>query len=348
VIDDSIPGCSTSGSFVITCDSTSCNLIASVGIFNATPPNCNNGSATIIANGGSGVYTYSWVGGWNSNTAINLSPGTYYYTVIDDSIPGCSTSGSFVITCGSTTCNLTANVSITNATPPNCNNGSATINAFGGSGVYTYSWIAYNSNTANNLSPGIYYYTVFDSVLGYGCSTSGSFVISCNTTTCNLTASVSITNATPPNCNNGSATIIASGGTGVYTYSWVGGWNSNTANNLSPGTYYYMVFDDSIPGCITSGSFVITCDSTTGIINLNYSNEIIIYPNPTKDIVNIESQKLNIKSIRIMDLSGRIIIEKDSINKDNVQVQLFEISKGMYFIEVNFENTNRKYKIIKE
>jgi hypothetical protein len=181
-----------------------------------------------------------------------------------------------------------------------------------------------------------------------GCYTTGSFAISCGTTSCNLTASVSITNATPPNCNNGSATINAYGGSGVYTYSWVGGWNSNTANNLSPGTYYYAVFDDSIPGCSTSGSFVITCDSTTGIMNLNYSNEIIIYPNPTKDIVNIESQKLNIKSVRIMDLSGRIIIEKDNINKDNVQVHLFELSKGMYFIEVNFENTIRKYKIIKE
>lgn len=63
-----------------------------------TCPGGNNGSATVTASGGIGPYTYTWSTQpvQNASIGINLSAGTYSYTLADAG--GCTTSGTVVIT----------------------------------------------------------------------------------------------------------------------------------------------------------------------------------------------------------------------------------------------------------
>jgi hypothetical protein len=71
--------------------------------------------------------------------------------------------------------------------------------------------------------------------------------------------------------------------------------------------------------------------------------KLIVYPNPTTGIFNIESNK-NIDKIFIYDLFGNLVKELKS-KKD---MDLSELSPGMYFIGVQSEGSFEKIKIIKE
>ncbi|MEM0540999.1 GEVED domain-containing protein [Flavobacterium sp. j3] len=74
-------------------------------------------------------------------------------------------------------------------------------------------------------------------------------------------------------------------------------------------------------------------------------DQFSIYPNPSQNVVNIESKNnLIIESIKIVDLSGKIIIEK---NQYTNQVDIENLSNGMYIVEVASEGRIYKKKLIK-
>ncbi len=56
----------------------------------------------------------------------------------------------------------------------------------------------------------------------------------------------------PRGSNNGSATILTSGGATPFTFAWSNGGNSATESNLGAGNYTVTVTDGS--GCVSSVS----------------------------------------------------------------------------------------------
>ena len=126
-------------------------------------------------------------------------------------------------------------------------NGSAQGAISGGTLPYTSSWTTTPVQTgtfANNLSGGTYSFIVTD---GAGCTASVpvsisepspliSGIIATVNTTCNLAC-------------NGSATVLAGGGTGPYTYLWndVAVQTTTTASNLCAQTYSVTTTDAN--GC---------------------------------------------------------------------------------------------------
>ena len=79
-----------------------------------------------------------------------------------------------------------------------------------------------------------------------------------------LTATISGTDETVAGANNGTATVIATGGTGTLTYAWSHGGSQATVSNLAPGSYTCVVTDSA--GC-----------NTTVYITINSG---ILYPSP--------------------------------------------------------------------
>ncbi len=244
---------------------TDANNCTSTQIFTITEPNaltasiaptnvsCNsetNGSATATVTGGTGLYTYSWSpSGGTAATATGLSAGTYVVTVTDAN--SCTTTQSVTITQPAAL--IASALGQTDVTCNGLNNGSATVNATGGTGTYTYSWSPSGGTaaTATGLSPGTYIATVTDA---NNCTATQSFTITEPTP---LTASAtSKTDVTCNGLNNGSATVTAAGGTGTYTYAWApSGGTVATATGLSPGTYTVTVTDAN--NCVATQSFTI-------------------------------------------------------------------------------------------
>ena len=134
--------------------------------------------------------------------------------------------------------------------------GTATVTAIGGIGILTYSW---NTNpiqttaTATGLTAGNYTVTITDA---NNCSIQKLAII---TEPNEITASISSqTNVLCFGNNTGSATVSATGGTGILTYSWdtIPMQTNATATGLIAGTYNVTVTDAN--GCSKVKSVLIT------------------------------------------------------------------------------------------
>ncbi|MBK5285973.1 MAG: T9SS type A sorting domain-containing protein [Bacteroidia bacterium] len=213
---------------------------------NITCNNLNNGTATVTPSGGVSPYTYQWSNSSSAQTISNLSPASYTVTVTDDN--GCTLTSSVTVT---EPLVLLASLNSVNVTCNGMNNGTATAIPSGGTSPYTYQWSNSNSTqTISNLSPASYTVTVTDV---NGCTSSLSLTI---TEPAVLSASFASTDVTCNGMNNGTATVIPSGGTSPYTYQWSNSNSTQTISNLSPASYTVTVTD--VNGCTSSLSLTIT------------------------------------------------------------------------------------------
>ena len=95
----------------------------------------------------------------------------------------------------------------------------------------------------------------------------------------------------------------------------------------------------------------IKCDSLiydpTSEIIKEMKNEICVFPNPVKDILNINFI-IKAKGIEIYNLFGEKIIQYP-VHTNFVSIDLSKYSKGVYLIKINCGlNANKIYKIIKK
>ncbi|QTY26718.1 T9SS type A sorting domain-containing protein [Flavobacterium sp. CS20] len=58
---------------------------------------------------------------------------------------------------------------------------------------------------------------------------------------------------------------------------------------------------------------------------------ISIYPNPAKDVLHVESSTIAIESLRIYNLSGRLVSEKGKIEH---QINVSQLQQGVYILEI--------------
>ena len=209
----------------------------------------SNGVATDTIGGGTPGYTYSWSNSAISSSITGLTAGTYTVTATDAN--GCTITASVTVPSASA-----ETITVTNVSGVTCygdSNGNIITNTAGGTLPYTYNWTPNGGTNANatGLSLGSYTLTVTDA---NGCIATASATIT-QPTALTLAAA-----GFPTSCygsSTGQATVIPSGGTGAYTYSWspAGGNNAN-ANNLSAGTYTVTVTDAN--GCTHDTSVVVT------------------------------------------------------------------------------------------
>jgi hypothetical protein len=127
------------------------------------------------------------------------------------------------------------------------NNGSIKAVPDGGSSPYVYMWSnGSQTATVNNLSAGTYTVTVSDS---QGCSQTSSITILQPNP---LLATVSATAQTQVGVNNGTATVLPTGGSPGYTVKWSNGSIMLSITNLAPGAYTVTVTDNK--GCTKSNT----------------------------------------------------------------------------------------------
>ena len=120
--------------------------------------------------------------------------------------------------------------------------GIGNLTAIGGSGNETFTWFdGIVSGTHTNLCSGIYGFQLLDNTTG--CSIVSSIEVSDAGGPSNQ-----IVNTVNPTCfglNDGSASVIASGGTPPYSY-WVpGGQSNNVITNLGAGLYHLEIIDEN-------------------------------------------------------------------------------------------------------
>lgn len=235
--------------------------------YTSTVANCTNGTASVVASGGTPPYSYQWNTGANTTSINNLMQGLYKATVTD--AQGCVNNSNWGVYVNQAI-NLSVNSSVTNAT---CiqNNGSAIAFATGGLPPYTYAWInGQTTQTLTAVSGGNYYDVIATDA--NGCIGYGNAYIAASTP-------ISVTyTASPSSCTaaTGSASLTINGGTAPYTTIWntfSGTTTNTTINGVTFGLYGFKVTD--AVGCIQSGIVNILPVST---INANLGVTAVICP----------------------------------------------------------------------
>lgn len=85
-------------------------------------------------------------------------------------------------------------------------------------------------------------------------------------------------------------------------------------------------------------------DSTLGLEEVNYtSNSIKLYPNPATDIVNIKTNQ-TIKNVTVFNVNGQKVL--DIANQS--QINISNLPTGMYFLNINTNQSNQTIKILKQ
>ncbi len=70
--------------------------------------------------------------------------------------------------------------------------------------------------------------------------------------------------------------------------------------------------------------------------NTSISDEVVVYPNPSKNEINVLSND-NIRSISIYDITGNVIYFRDSVHQKHFR-ENFNFSSGLYFVQIKTEN----------
>lgn len=236
-------GCQAFGSYTVIVPP---NVFVNVNATNQVCMGSNTGTATAFATGGTAPFSYQWSNGGNTQTINNLVAGTYIVTVSDTN--GCSDIGQATI---GNSPQVIVNIVGNNVVCGFGNTGVATANVTGGTPPFTYTWSNdATTATTSGLTTGVHFVVVTDA---NGCTGTAQIAV---TVVDDFTLNVMKSDLLCFGDNTGSATAIVNGGGAPYTYQWSNGANTQTVNNLTPGTYTVTVTE--VHGCQLSQTVTIT------------------------------------------------------------------------------------------
>ncbi len=145
-------------------------------------------------------------------------------------------------------------------------------------------------------------------------------------------------------------------------------WNGTSADTVATGAFYsdvstasWIMFDILIDYQLAIApdtmNIIISSSGTTPVIGsvldvdnlyfvglvpvglnkINGSEELTIYPNPSKDIFNITIS--NIKSVEVIDITGKVIYYSSYKNNvNNVKINLSDKEVGVYLIKIKTDS----------
>ncbi|CAA7386887.1 zinc-dependent metalloprotease [Chryseobacterium fistulae] len=127
-------------------------------------------------------------------------------------------------------------------------------------------------------------------------------------------------------------------------------------SNLQSGTYYKLFIT---PECkneyqksqvfLTNYSYGYSQGMQMNMKNngiKSQGNNVKIYPNPAKDVIVISSME-RLKSYKIYDESGRLVLSSSVLSGNNIKVDLSSINTGSYIISIETERETINEKLIK-
>ncbi|MCB9314809.1 MAG: HYR domain-containing protein [Lewinellaceae bacterium] len=268
----------------VTNNQNGCTAVDSVEVTQAPPVTatlgsvvhvaCNGtatGSATAIAGGGNGPYTFGWSNGQTGATTTGLSAGLYTVTVNDSQ--NCSNTVSVLINQPAV---LVANTSSTPQTIFGVNNGCCIV-SFRRQRILQMEHRQATS-VITGLAPGTYIITRIMYGLRPAVKTA-----QVNAVNCALTGSIANTPVSCFGAANGTATVNLNSSQNPVSYAWSNNAQTKTISNLAPATYTVTVTDGA--SCTLVLNTVITSPAA---LDLNFAfQENVLCPTSTTGALTI-------------------------------------------------------------
>ena len=79
---------------------------------------------------------------------------------------------------------------------------------------------------------------------------------------------------------------------------------------------------------------------TLGLAENGKENELMLYPNPASSQVTINYESEGLKTISVIDISGRVVMMKE-MNESAYVLSVDDLKKGTYFVRIS-DGSNQK------
>ena len=146
-------------------------------------------------------------------------------------------------------------------------------------------------------------------------------------------------------------TVVIEVTTGLEHYYW------NTGNPLHQDEdrievtptedFIYVVEVLDSNGCDARLEIEVFVDTCATGINSEIFSEISIYPNPTKDILNITLSENEVFTISLLTIEGKVVLKEEKLS-DNFIIYSEQFSKGQYVLRIENEKGSFNQKVIFE
>jgi hypothetical protein len=107
------------------------------------------------------------------------------------------------------------------------------------------------------------------------------------------------------------------------------------------------VFNSDYPN---TDIFLASTDGLVGINDLNFNNEIFLYPNPAGEQINIRfNESLNSKiTLSVVNLLGETVIQNHYSNLSEATIDISQLKSGMYILQIRNEKGMLSKKFVKQ
>ena len=242
------------------------------------------------------------------------------------------------------------------AEEPKCvgeNNGKITANGFGGNGAFHYEWSTGETGSElTNINAGNYTVTIISG---------------------NLSLVSSIVLHDPPPIKVDFEVIdvegtddkilkaVASGGTGIFTYKWLGDSSQiQTRKIYSSGEYEVEVIDQN--GCSVSRKYTVepspenneaTAEEQLLASRTDINKYIHAYPNPCTEVLQLEFFQSIVGGpvIRVYDILGRELYKNILLQQEpglrQVKMNMTGLKNGIYILEIEEGSTRKMVRVLK-
>jgi hypothetical protein len=278
------------------------------------------GYVVVDVTGGTSPYTYLWSNGSTDDTLYAVA-GTYNINITD----AASCTGSLASLTIPNEQGPTVTVASNNAALCNGGNGTVVIDITDGTAPYDVMWSDNSTNTTLTAPAGVYDVTVTDDD---GCEITLNTIVVFEPSA--IVANESGTDESCLNCDNGTAEVAPTGGTGPYTYLWSTGATADSIGGLAPGTYSVTITDAN--GCTEVVSFTVEEFDDAGLEEMAAFG-LSAYPNPVTDYLKVTSEKSVITGVSITDLSGREVNVAVTVD-GNYTIDMRSLAKGSYHLRI--------------
>ncbi|WP_298903277.1 lipocalin-like domain-containing protein [uncultured Psychroserpens sp.] len=111
---------------------------------------------------------------------------------------------------------------------------------------------------------------------------------------------------------------------------------------------WFKITAYSIDGVLNNSVVSSSSSSATLSVNQVFSNKIKAYPNPTKNVFNVEFDTPQQGHYAIVDVNGRTILSSDIISTNHIVVSTKLLKSGVYFMILETEEGQANLRVVKQ
>lgn len=321
--------------------------VLTASLVSSSDANCYNstdGEIIATGNGGTAPYSYNWSNGATTANNSNIGDGTYTVTITD--LNGCTVTDAYSIS--EPTLLGSGVISIDSVSCYGLSDGAIEVVAYGGTTPYQYAWSAGSGNQINNgLMAGTYTVSITDD---NGCDT---ILTSTVHQPDSILVSISGTNLLCNDDSTGTASAMATGGTGALVYTWSNNESGMNITTLSAGSFTVTVSDANgcandasislaEPTILTASTDVLSeplCNAEeTGAITATGNGGTLPYTvawSNADTTFNISNLGAGTYTATITDSNGCMAVISDTINQPEALSLVFDVTNAVCSYDTN-------------